>query len=72
MNETCFIAGVGHLLPAGCVLRCADWAEGDRDYNLTELDPDDVLTSEQAAELLEPDIKPVPPFDETLLPGART
>ena len=32
------------------------------------LDPADVLTAQQAGELLDPFIKPLPPFDETLLP----
>jgi hypothetical protein len=33
-----------------------------------ELDPEDVLTTEGAAELLEPLIKPLAPFDDSLLP----
>jgi len=44
------------------------WEYDESDHQLIELDPDDVLTTEQAAELLEPLIKPLPPFDDSLLP----
>ena len=33
-----------------------------------KLDPADVLTAKQAGELLDPYIKPLPPFDDSLLP----
>jgi hypothetical protein len=44
------------------------WEYDGDEHLLIELDHDDVLTTEQAAELLEPLIKPLPPFDESLLP----
>ena len=37
--------------------------------DITTLDPEDVLSTEQAAELLEPLIKPLPPFNDSLLPA---
>ena len=36
---------------------------------LFRLDPADVLTAAQAGELLDPYIKPLPPFDDSLLPS---
>jgi hypothetical protein len=47
------------------------WEYDLSEHELIELDPDDVLTTARAAELLEPLIKPLPPFDDSLLPGAR-
>jgi len=44
------------------------WEYDESEHQLIELDPEDVLTTEQAAELLEPLIKPLPPFDDSLLP----
>jgi len=44
------------------------WEYDESEHQLIELDPEDVLTTEQAAELLEPQIKPLPPFDDSLLP----
>ena len=41
--------------------------DGDREY--IKLDPADVLTAAQAGELLAPYIKPLPPFDDSLLPA---
>ena len=41
--------------------------DGEREY--IKLDPADVLTAEQAGKLLEPFIKDLPPFDDSLLPG---
>jgi hypothetical protein len=41
--------------------------ESGREY--LKLDPADVLTAERAGELLAPFIKPLPPFDDSLLPG---
>ena len=46
------------------------WEYDDGEHALIELDPDDVLTTERAAELLEPLIKPLPPFEDSLLPAA--
>ena len=41
--------------------------EAGREY--IKLDPADVLTAKQAGELLAPFIQPLPPFDDSLLPG---
>jgi hypothetical protein len=41
--------------------------EPGREY--LKLDPGDVLTAKQAGDLLAPFIKPLPPFDDSLLPG---
>jgi len=45
------------------------WEYDDSEHDLIKLDPDDVLTTERAAELLEPLIEPLPPFDENMLPA---
>jgi len=45
------------------------WEFDDAEHALIKLDPADVLTAKQAGELLEPLIKPLPPFDASLLPG---
>lgn len=45
------------------------WEYDHSEHALIKLDPGDVLTTEQAAELLDPLIKPLPPFDDSLLPG---
>src|SRR4051794_26172533 len=45
------------------------WEYDDSEHDLIKLDPDDVLTTERAAELLEPFIKPLRPFDDSLLPA---
>jgi hypothetical protein len=47
------------------------WEYDPSEHQLIKLDPDDVLTTERAAELLEPLIGPLPPFDDSLLPAAR-
>ena len=49
------------------------WEYDESDHDLIRLDPDEVLSTERAAELLEPLIEPLAPFDESLLPqtGAR-
>ena len=39
------------------------WEYDDSEHDLIKLDPDQVLTTQQAAELLDPHIKPLPPFD---------
>ncbi len=45
------------------------WEYDESEHQLIKLDPEDVLTTERAAEPLEPLIKPLPPFDDSLLPG---
>jgi hypothetical protein len=45
------------------------WEFDDAERTYIKLDPADVLTAEQAGKLLEPFIKPPPPFDDALLPG---
>ncbi len=45
------------------------WEYDETEHDLIKLAPDDVLTTEQAAALLEPHIKPLPPFDDSLLPN---
>jgi hypothetical protein len=45
------------------------WEYDTSEHALIKLDPDDVLTTERAAELLEPFIEPLPPFDDSLLPA---
>lgn len=47
------------------------WEYDESEHQLIELDPEDVLTTEQAAALLEPLIKPLPSFDDSLLPSMR-
>ncbi|MHB8531585.1 MAG: hypothetical protein ACYDC2_02580 [Solirubrobacteraceae bacterium] len=46
------------------------WEYEERDHELIRLDPDEVLTTERAAELLEPLIKPLRPFEESMLPSS--
>jgi hypothetical protein len=43
------------------------WEYDDSEHELIKLDPDEVLSTKKAAELLEPLINPLPPFDETML-----
>ena len=43
------------------------WEYDDALRDYIKLDPADVLTARQAGELLEPLIKPLPDFDESLL-----
>lgn len=45
------------------------WEYDDSEHALIKLDPSEILTTQQAAELLEPQIKPLPPFNDSLLPG---
>lgn len=47
------------------------WEYDDSEHDLSKLDPDRVLTTAKAAELLDPYIKPLPPFDKSMLPGRR-
>jgi hypothetical protein len=44
------------------------WEFDDSAHAVIELDPGDVLTAQQAAELLDPQIKPLPEFDDSMLP----
>jgi len=44
------------------------WEYDETEHDLIKLHPDDVLTTERAAALLEPHIKPLPRFDDSLLP----
>jgi hypothetical protein len=44
------------------------WEFDDAERTYILLDPADVLTAEQSGTLLDPFIKPLPPFDESLLP----
>ncbi len=45
------------------------WEYDPGEHELIKLDPADVLTTERAAKLLEPLIKPLPSFDDALLPA---
>ena len=45
------------------------WEYDESAREFIELDPEDVLTSEQSGELLEPLIKPLPAFDESPAPA---
>jgi hypothetical protein len=45
------------------------WEYDETEHDLIKLDPDEVITRQQAAELLEPHIEPLPSFDDRLLPG---
>jgi hypothetical protein len=44
------------------------WEYDPAEHDLIKLDPDDVLSTERAAELLAPLIAPLPAFDDSLLP----
>lgn len=44
------------------------WEYDESEHDLIKLDPDDVLSTERAAELLEPLIKPLAPFEDSMLP----
>jgi hypothetical protein len=48
------------------------WEFDDSQRDYVKLDPADVLTAEQAGRLLDPLIRPLPPFDDSLLPAAVT
>jgi hypothetical protein len=47
------------------------WEYDETEHDLIKLEPDEVLTTQQAAALLAPQIKPLPPFDDTMLPAGR-
>ena len=46
------------------------WEYDDSEHELVKLEPDEVLSTQQAAERLDPMIKPLPPFDDRLLPAS--
>jgi hypothetical protein len=48
------------------------WEFDESEHQVVKLDPNDVLTTERAAELLEPQIKPLPEFDESMLPAGAS
>ena len=45
------------------------WEFDPTEHNVIKLEPADVLTTERARELLDPHIRPLPDFDERLLPA---
>jgi hypothetical protein len=45
------------------------WEFDDAERDMVKLDPSDVLTAKQAGELLEPFIKPLPRFEDSLRPA---
>jgi hypothetical protein len=45
------------------------WEYDEGEHEVIKLDPDEVLTTARAAELLDPLIKPLPSFDDRLLPA---
>jgi hypothetical protein len=47
------------------------WEYDEGEHEVIKLDPDQVLTTDRAAELLEPLIKPLPRFDDMMLPTAH-
>jgi hypothetical protein len=47
------------------------WEYDPTEHDLIKLAPDEVLTTAQAAKLLEPQIKPLHPFQESMLPRSR-
>lgn len=47
------------------------WEYDPKEHNLIKLNPDQVMTTEQAGELLAPQINPLPPFQDSMLPELR-
>jgi hypothetical protein len=47
------------------------WEFDPSEHRLIKLDPDEILTVERAAELLEPLIRPLPPLGDSMSPIAR-
>ncbi len=47
------------------------WEYDESEHDLIKLSSDEVLSTQRAAELLDPYIKPLPPFDDNLLPRSR-
>ena len=45
------------------------WEFDPTEHDLIKLAPEEIVTTQQAAELLEPQIQALPPFDDSLLPG---
>ena len=43
------------------------WEYDESEHDLIKLDPEEVLTTAEAAQLLDPLIKPLPPLDDSLL-----
>lgn len=48
------------------------WEYDESEHDVIKLDPDDVLSTARAAELLAPLIKPLPPFDDSMLPAGAS
>jgi hypothetical protein len=46
------------------------WEYDESEHELTKLDPDQVLTTERSRELLDPHIRPLPPFEESMVPAS--
>ena len=46
------------------------WEYDETEHQLIKLDPEEVLTTDQAREAVDPYIRPLPPFDDSLLPRA--
>ena len=46
------------------------WEFDATEHDLIKLAPEEIVTTQQAAELLAPQIEPLPPFDDGLLPRA--
>jgi hypothetical protein len=44
------------------------WEYDESEHDVIKLSPEEVLTTERAAELLAPQIRPLPSFDDSLLP----
>ena len=47
------------------------WEYEEAEHKLIKLEAREVLTTQQAAQLLEPHIMPLPPFDDSLLPATK-
>jgi hypothetical protein len=45
------------------------WEFDATEHDVIKLAPEEIVTTQQAAELLEAQIQPLPPFDDSLLPG---
>jgi hypothetical protein len=45
------------------------WEFDATEHDLIKLAPEEIVTTQQAAELLKAQIQPLPPFDDSLLPG---
>lgn len=47
------------------------WEYDASEHDLIRLDPEQVLSTQQARELLDPYIRPLPPFEDSMLPRSR-